>query len=116
MGTLALLGVLRQESEEDEEDGASRSGSEGTSSEPRDELTDASSAETVGGRARRTATLRKAEAAAAGGQEAPDARRRSTRQRLGKHRAPKDDDEDAQVRDGEIWGIGRNGPKSLVTE
>ncbi|XP_019753141.1 scm-like with four MBT domains protein 2 isoform X2 [Hippocampus comes] len=79
-----------QESEEDEEDGASRSGSEGAGSEPRDELTDASSAETVGGRARRAAASRKAEAA--GGQEAPDARRRSTRQRLGKHRAPKDDD------------------------
>ncbi|XP_061124704.1 scm-like with four MBT domains protein 2 isoform X1 [Syngnathus typhle] len=87
-----------QESEEDEEDGASPSGSEATtSSEPRDDLTDASSVETVGGRPRRATALCKVEPqgtsnGGAGSQEAPEGRRRSARQLLGKYQASKDED------------------------
>ncbi|XP_061618770.1 LOW QUALITY PROTEIN: scm-like with four MBT domains protein 2 [Phyllopteryx taeniolatus] len=85
-----------QESEGEVEDAASRSGSEGTSSEPRDDLTDASSVETIGSRPRRTTPLCRAESAgdnnAAGGQEAPEGRRRSTRQILSKFQAPKEED------------------------
>ncbi|KAM9705788.1 scm-like with four MBT domains protein 2 isoform 2-T3 [Menidia menidia] len=67
---------------EEDEDMAMQSGSEGTSSEPRDEHTDASSVEvTASSRPRRLVALRRAGGAgnAAGGQEAPEGRRRSTR-------------------------------------
>ncbi|XP_059182384.1 scm-like with four MBT domains protein 2 isoform X2 [Centropristis striata] len=69
-----------QDSEEDEEL-ALQSGSEGTSSEPRDDHTDASSVEVTSSRPRRAATLRRAFSAGSttGGQEAPEGRRRSTR-------------------------------------
>ena len=58
-----------------------QSGSEGTSSEPRDDHTDASSVEVTSSRPRRAAALRRAFSAGntAGGHEAPEGRRRSTR-------------------------------------
>ncbi|XP_076578574.1 scm-like with four MBT domains protein 2 isoform X1 [Chaetodon auriga] len=72
-----------QDSDEGEEDEemAMQSGSEGTSSEPREDHTDASSVEATGSRPRRAATLRRAFSAgnAAASQEAPERRRRSTR-------------------------------------
>ncbi|XP_054480783.1 scm-like with four MBT domains protein 2 isoform X1 [Anoplopoma fimbria] len=69
-----------QDSEEDEEL-ALQSGSEGTSSEPRDDHTDASSVEVSSSRPRRAATLRRAFSAgnATGSQGAAEGRRRSTR-------------------------------------
>lgn len=67
--------------EEEDEDMAMQSGSEGTSSEPREDHTDASSVEVTSSRPRRAATLRRAFSAGnpTGGQEAPEGRRRSTR-------------------------------------
>lgn len=71
--------VLLQDSDEDEdEEEALQSGSEGTSSEPRDDHTDASSVEVTSSRPRRTASLRRAFSSAAL-QEAAEGRRRSTR-------------------------------------
>ncbi|XP_051275811.1 LOW QUALITY PROTEIN: scm-like with four MBT domains protein 2 [Dicentrarchus labrax] len=66
---------------EEDEDAALQSGSEGTSSEPREDHTDASSVEVTSSRPRRTVTLRRAFSAgnAAGGKESPEGRRRSTR-------------------------------------
>ncbi|XP_037552012.1 scm-like with four MBT domains protein 2 [Nematolebias whitei] len=67
---------------EDDEDVALQSGSEGTSSEPRDDHADALSAEvSSSSRPRRAATLRGAFSARklTGGQEDPGGRRRSTR-------------------------------------
>lgn len=60
---------------------ALQSGSEGTSSEPREDHTDASSVEVTSSRPRRAATLRRAFSAGnpTSGQEAPEGRRRSTR-------------------------------------
>lgn len=60
---------------------ALQSGSEGTSSEPREDHTDASSVEVTSSRPRRAVTLRRAFSAgnAAAVQEAPEGRRRSTR-------------------------------------
>ncbi|XP_069375725.1 scm-like with four MBT domains protein 2 isoform X1 [Paralichthys olivaceus] len=72
-----------QDSDEGEEDEelAMQSGSEGNSSEPRDDHTDASSVEVASSRPRRAAALRRAFSAghAAGSEEAPGVRRRSTR-------------------------------------
>lgn len=74
---------LLQDSDEgeDDEDMALQSGSEGTSSEPREDHTDASSVEVTSSRPRRAATLRRAFSVSnpAAAQEAPEARRRSTR-------------------------------------
>lgn len=69
-----------QDSDEDEEM-AMQSGSEGTSSEPREDHTDASSVEVTSSRPRRAATLRRAfsTSSTTGSQEAPEGRRRSTR-------------------------------------
>ncbi|XP_010778073.1 scm-like with four MBT domains protein 2 [Notothenia coriiceps] len=69
-----------QDSEEDEEM-TLQSGSEGTSSEPREDHPDGSSAEVNSSRPRRAASLRRAFSTgeAAGGTEAPEGRRRSTR-------------------------------------
>ena len=77
-----------------------QSGSEGNSSEPRDDHTDASSVEVTSSRPRRAATLRRAVSAgqAVGGQEAPEGRRRSTRslsaynQNSNKYQPPKRQD------------------------
>uniref|UniRef100_A0A3B4WC61 Scm like with four mbt domains 2 n=1 Tax=Seriola lalandi dorsalis TaxID=1841481 RepID=A0A3B4WC61_SERLL len=67
---------------EEDEDAALQSGSEGNSSEPRDDHTDASSVEVTSSRPRRAATLRRAVSmgnATGSGQEASEGRRRSTR-------------------------------------
>ncbi|KAM7378498.1 hypothetical protein PAMA_013416 [Pampus argenteus] len=85
---------------DEDEDMALQSGSEGTSSEPRDDHTDASSVEVSSSRPRRAATLRRAVSAgnAAGGLEAPESRRRSTRslsaynQNNSKYQPPKGQD------------------------
>lgn len=72
-----------QDSDEGEEDEemAMQSGSEGTSSEPREDHTDASSVEVTSSRPRRAATLRRAFSAGSttSSQEASESRRRSTR-------------------------------------
>ncbi|KAM7367338.1 hypothetical protein PAMP_015247 [Pampus punctatissimus] len=91
-----------QDSDEgdEDEDMALQSGSEGTSSEPRDDHTDASSVEVSSSRPRRAATLRRAVSAgnAAGSLEAPESRRRSTRslsaynQNNSKYQPPKGQD------------------------
>ncbi|KAI4802922.1 hypothetical protein KUCAC02_006490 [Chaenocephalus aceratus] len=69
-----------QDSEEDEEL-TLQSGSEGTSSEPREDNPDGPSVEVNSSRPRRAASLRRAFSTgeAAGGTEAPEGRRRSTR-------------------------------------
>ncbi|XP_070784990.1 scm-like with four MBT domains protein 2 [Enoplosus armatus] len=66
---------------EEDEDMALQSGSEGTSSEPREDHTDASSVEVTSSRPRRAAALRRAFSVGntAGSQDAPERRRRSTR-------------------------------------
>lgn len=66
---------------EEDEDMALQSGSEGTSSEPREDHTDTSSVEVSGSRPRRAATLRGGLSSGnpTGSQEGPEARRRSTR-------------------------------------
>lgn len=78
---------------------ALQSGSEGTSSEPRDDHTDASSVEATSSRPRRTASLRRANSASNPkvAQEAPEGRRRSTRSvsaysQGSKYQPPKDHD------------------------
>lgn len=75
--------LLLQDSDEDEdedEDAALQSGSEGTSSEPRDDHTDASSVEVTSSRPRRSAALRRASSTnRAALQQATEGRRRSTR-------------------------------------
>nr|XP_046235655.1 scm-like with four MBT domains protein 2 isoform X2 [Scatophagus argus] len=72
-----------QDSDEGEEDEemALQSGSEGTSSEPREDHTDASSVDVMSSRPRRAASLRRALSAGppTGGREALEGRRRSTR-------------------------------------
>ncbi|XP_061662161.1 scm-like with four MBT domains protein 2 isoform X2 [Syngnathoides biaculeatus] len=78
-----------QESEGEAENGASRSGSEGTTSEPRDDLTDASSVETASSRPQRRDAESAGDSNAGGGQEG---RRRSTRQLLSKYQAPKEEE------------------------
>lgn len=74
---------LLQDSDEGEEDEemALQSGSEGTSSEPREDHTDASSVEVTSSRPRRAVTLRRAFSAGntASSREVPEGRRRSTR-------------------------------------
>lgn len=74
---------LLQDSDEGEEDEdmALQSGSEGTSSEPREDHTDTSSVEVTSSRPRRAAMLRRALSAGnpTSRQEAPEGRRRSTR-------------------------------------
>ncbi|XP_068162761.1 scm-like with four MBT domains protein 2 isoform X2 [Antennarius striatus] len=69
-----------QDSEEEEEE-LLPSGSEGTSSEPRDDHTDASSVEATSSRPRRASARRRtfSVGVATGAQEAPEGRRRSTR-------------------------------------
>lgn len=66
---------------EEDEDVALQSGSEGTSSEPREDHTDTSSVEVTGSRPRRAATLRRCFSSSnpAASQEGQEARRRSTR-------------------------------------
>lgn len=79
---------------------ALQSGSEGTSSEPREDHTDASSVEVASSRPRRAAALRRAVSAgnATGALEAPGSRRRSTRslsafnQNNNKYQPPKGQD------------------------
>lgn len=73
--------IQDSDEEEEEDDMALQSGSEGTSSEPREDHTDASSVEVTSSRPRRAATLRRAFSAAqpAARQEAAEGRRRSTR-------------------------------------
>ncbi|XP_067346775.1 scm-like with four MBT domains protein 2 isoform X3 [Channa argus] len=72
-----------QDSDEgvEDEEMALQSGSEGTSSEPREDHTDASSVEVTNSRPRRAATLRRAVSSgyAASSQDVPEGRRRSTR-------------------------------------
>ncbi|XP_024860744.1 scm-like with four MBT domains protein 2 isoform X2 [Kryptolebias marmoratus] len=79
----APAGSPQDSYEGEDDDGLGlQSGSEGTSSEPRDDHTDASSAEvSCSSRPRRAATLRRAFSAGSfmGSQEAPGGRRRSTR-------------------------------------
>lgn len=98
-----LTAVFFQDSYEgeDDEDLALQSGSEGTSSEPRDDHTDVLSAEvSSSSRPRRAATLRGAFSARnlPGVQEDPGGRRRSTRslsahnQNNNKHPPPKGQD------------------------
>ncbi len=74
---------LLQDSDEGEEDEevALQSGSEGTSSEPREDNTDTFSVEVSSSRPRRAATLRRAFSVGntMGNQEAPEGLRRSTR-------------------------------------
>lgn len=86
---------------ENDEEMALQSGSEGTSSEPREDHTDASSVEASGSsRPRRTVTLRRAVSAGSSpvNQEAPGGRRRSTRslsaynQNNNKYQPPKEED------------------------
>uniref|UniRef100_A0A8C2ZLW4 Scm like with four mbt domains 2 n=1 Tax=Cyclopterus lumpus TaxID=8103 RepID=A0A8C2ZLW4_CYCLU len=77
-----------QDSEEDEEMAGLQSGSEGTSSEPREDHTDASSVEVTSSRPRRAAAARGTfrtfgAGNAAGSQEAAEGRRRSTRSLVG---------------------------------
>lgn len=81
---------------------ALQSGSEGTSSEPREDHTDASSVEVTSSRPRRAATLRRcfSRRNTTGSQEAPEGRRRSTRSlsasNQNKYQPPKG--QDMQVR------------------
>ena len=86
---------------------ALQSGSEGTSSEPREDHTDASSVEvTSSSRPRRAATLRRAVSAghSMDSQEAPGGRRRSTRslsvysQNNNKYQPPKGQDVQVKLR------------------
>ncbi|XP_053170067.1 scm-like with four MBT domains protein 2 isoform X1 [Scomber japonicus] len=101
-----------QDSDEGEEDEelALQSGSEGTSSEPREDHTDASSVEVTSSRPRRAATLRRAASAgnAAGSQEAPEGRRRSTRslstynQNNNKYQPPKGQDVQMEEEEGQL--------------
>ncbi|XP_071776693.2 scm-like with four MBT domains protein 2 isoform X1 [Centroberyx gerrardi] len=91
-----------QDSDEDEDEEMElQSGSEeGTSSEPRDDHTDASSVEVTSSRPRRSVTLRRAVSAGAatGSREGPEGRRRSTRslsaynQNNNKYQPPKGQD------------------------
>lgn len=78
-----LVSFSPQDSDEGEEDEemALHSGSEGTSSEPREDYTDTSLAEVTSSRPRRATALRRAVSAGsqAVGPEAPGGRRRSTR-------------------------------------
>ncbi|XP_075967437.1 scm-like with four MBT domains protein 2 isoform X1 [Anarhichas minor] len=97
-----------QDSEEDEEM-ALQSGSEGTSSEPREDHTDASSVEVTSSRPRRAATLRRTFGAgnAAGSQEAAESRRRSTRSlsahnQNNKYQPPKGQDMQVEEEEGQL--------------
>lgn len=97
---------LPQDSDEgmEEEELALQSGSEGTSSEPREDHTDTSSVEVTSSRPRRAATLRRAISVgnATGSREAAEGRRRSMRsqslynQNNNKYQPPKG--QDMQVR------------------
>lgn len=78
--TRPLLLLLQDSDEDEDEDAALQSGSEGTSSEPRDDHTDASSVEVTSSRPRRSASLRRATSTSrAALQQAAEGRRRSTR-------------------------------------
>eukprot|EP00066_Takifugu_rubripes_P007341 XP_003972785.2 PREDICTED: LOW QUALITY PROTEIN: scm-like with four MBT domains protein 2 [Takifugu rubripes] len=74
-------GSPQDSDEEEDEDMALQSGSEGTSSEPREDHTDASSVEVASSRPRRAASLRRANSTGhpRAVQEAPEGRRRTTR-------------------------------------
>uniref|UniRef100_A0A1A7XG62 Scm-like with four mbt domains 2 n=1 Tax=Iconisemion striatum TaxID=60296 RepID=A0A1A7XG62_9TELE len=97
---------------EDDEEMALQSGSEGTSSEPRDDHTDASSVEVTSSsssRPRRATALRRALSvgSSTGGQEAPEGRRRSTRSLSAynqnkKYQPPKGEDVKAEEDDGQL--------------
>ncbi|XP_054609056.1 scm-like with four MBT domains protein 2 isoform X2 [Dunckerocampus dactyliophorus] len=83
----------QESNDEDEDEGASRSGSEATSSEPRDEFTDVSSVEATGSRQRCSTTLRRPDNDdVTSSQEAPEGRRRSARQLLSKYQPSKGQD------------------------
>lgn len=73
--------LLQDSDEEEDEDMVLQSGSEGTSSEPREDHTDASSVEVTSSRPRRNAVRRRANSTSNPKvvQEAPDGRRRTTR-------------------------------------
>ncbi|XP_024144286.1 scm-like with four MBT domains protein 2 isoform X1 [Oryzias melastigma] len=95
---------------EDDEDAALQSGSEGTSSEPRDDHTDASSVEISSSRPRRAATLRHAVSSGnpAFSQEAAAGRRRSTRslsshnQNAAKYQLTKEEDTQAEEEEAQL--------------
>ncbi|XP_028289220.1 scm-like with four MBT domains protein 2 isoform X2 [Parambassis ranga] len=100
-----------QDSDEDEEDEdmVLHSGSEGTSSEPRDDHTDASSVEVTSSRPRRAVTLRRAVSLgnASGSQEAAGTRRRTTRSlsaynQNNKYQPPKGQDVQVEEEDGQL--------------
>uniref|UniRef100_A0A3Q1G8E4 Scm like with four mbt domains 2 n=1 Tax=Acanthochromis polyacanthus TaxID=80966 RepID=A0A3Q1G8E4_9TELE len=99
-----------QDSDEGEEDEemALQSGSEGTSSEPREDHTDASSVEVTSSRPRRAATLRRAVSMgnATGSQEASAGRRRSTRSlsayNQNKYQPPKGQDMQVEEEEGQL--------------
>lgn len=98
---------LLQDSDEGEEDEemACQSGSEGTSSEPREDHTDASSVEVNSSRPRRATTLRRTFSVGdtTASQEVPERRRRSTRslsaynQNNNKYQPPKGQDMQVQT-------------------
>lgn len=90
--------------DEDDEEAALRSGSEGTSSEPRDDHTDASSVEATSSRPRRAAALRRAISAASAvtRQEAAEGRRRSTRS-LSAYNQNSNNYEPAESRDTQVF-------------
>ncbi|XP_040030180.2 scm-like with four MBT domains protein 2 isoform X2 [Gasterosteus aculeatus] len=92
-----------QDSEEDKD---IQSGSEGTSSEPREDHTDASSVEATSSRPRRAAALRRS-LGAAGGRDAGEARRRSTRSlsacsHNNKYQPPKRPDAQVEEEEGQL--------------
>lgn len=87
------------EEEDDDDDMAMQSGSEGTSSEPREDHTDTSAVEVANSRPRRAATLRRAfkTGTPTGAQETPEGQRRSTRSlsahnQSNKYQPPKEHD------------------------
>ncbi|XP_018550468.1 scm-like with four MBT domains protein 2 isoform X1 [Lates calcarifer] len=101
-----------QDSDEGEEDEemALQSGSEGNSSEPREDHTDASSVEVISSRPRRAAARCRAVSAgnAATSQEVPEGRRRSTRslstynQNNNKYQPPKGQDMQVEEEEGQL--------------
>ncbi|XP_030005944.1 scm-like with four MBT domains protein 2 isoform X3 [Sphaeramia orbicularis] len=101
-----------QDSDEEQEDEemALQSGSEGTSSEPREDHTDTSSVEVTSSRPRRAATLRRAISMgnAMSNQEATEGRRRSTRslsaynQNNNKYQPPKGQDVQVEEEEGQL--------------
>ncbi|CAM9289843.1 unnamed protein product [Lampetra planeri] len=102
----------RCDEEEEDEEMVMQSGSEGTSSEPREDHTDTSSVEVASSRPRRAATRRRVDIAgnALSSQEAPEGRRRSTRSlsthNQNKYQLPKgdtqEDDEEGEGEEGQL--------------